>query len=385
MVLGSPIVSGVRVNIADSSAAAQPTVTPQPSIISTGPASLGATTSAESFNTDTTLFPKSVATKTVRSAASGSSLSPAQRTSAKALETTSLVNGRVVSPSFFYTKPMHVSCKPFLHTLRHMKRILNGEIEWGPWTGLPKSVWDEAVLYIRDTVENLEYDWQQQEARVYSFWKVCFSFKCTEDGVMLPHPRSELGDKWDPNLCAHMLGCECYATLGQPAIPAGDPIGLNPLHEFQDAINRIPESVRERSPGWEWLVDFGIAQHQGQTLGFTTGDNAVNIAPSGEPPYYLEFPEEGPPQSRYSDTFMKDLFDFEKWDMDQTIYETRQKDMRHFFGFWGGNWNNGNGGAGGAGGVLGRRDIKLPSLSGRVSGTDDDNTLQTTNGEPLRS
>ncbi|KAF3282764.1 hypothetical protein TWF970_001502 [Orbilia oligospora] len=241
---------------------------------------------------------------------------------------TSVLNERVISPSFFYASPLEVQCSEYDTTMDRLEMIISGEIPYNPRSGIPSSEWAAAVREFREVVENLEHMWDSQWLIINKYRYCCLILLCNESGDIIPNPnppnpprtRCETG-AWEPKKCTYLIGCGCVTELGQPDIQAGDPLAMTPIEQFQDAINRIPGRIRRYHPTWEWTVAPVVATHPGQTLGFARGGargaGAVNVAPSGEPPFYLEFPEEGSPRGAQSDSFMNTFFDFGRWDQDR--------------------------------------------------------------------
>ncbi|KAF3213759.1 hypothetical protein TWF106_009415 [Orbilia oligospora] len=235
-----------------------------------------------------------------------------------------VLNERVISPSFFYASPLEVKCCEHDTTLDRMQKVVNGEIPYNPESGIPPFEWEATVREFREVVENLEHMWDSQRLIINRYRYCCLILLCNERGDIIPNPnppdpprmRCDTG-VWGPKKCTYLIGCACVADLGQPDIQAGDPLAMTPIEQFQDAINRIPARIRGYHPRWEWTVAPVVATHPGQTLSFAQRSaRAVNVAPSGEPPFYLEFPAEGSPRVAQSDSFIDTLFDFGRWDQD---------------------------------------------------------------------
>ncbi|KAF3140241.1 hypothetical protein TWF703_003114 [Orbilia oligospora] len=267
VVLASPLPSS---SFAASKTTTYTLATARPLTTTTNPTSVRFISTVP-FSSSTSPTSKALKTKTLGPTIPKIQISRISKYPSGPLET-SVLNERVISPSFFYASPLEVKCGEYDTTMDRLQKIINGEIPYNPSSGIPPSEWAAAVREFREVVENLEYMWDS---------------------------------------------CACVAELGQPDIQAGGPLAMTPIEQFQDAINRIPGRIRRYHPTWEWIVAPVVATHPGQTLGFAREDaGAVNVAPSGEPPFYLEFPEEGPPRGTQSDSFIDTLFDFGRWDQD---------------------------------------------------------------------
>ncbi|RVD81054.1 uncharacterized protein DFL_008932 [Arthrobotrys flagrans] len=199
-----------------------------------------------------TLTPKVTTTKTLDSMVPGI-IGTTSKSSPDTLETSTL-NQRVVDPSFFYVGRMHIRCKSIDGTLRQMERIVTRQTPWDLASGIPQAQWEATIELFKDIVDT--------------------------QGAFQPEVD--------------------LATV------------MSPIQEFQNAIDRIPAGIRAFNPGWEWLVDPLIATVPGQRLGFTPPPDGLNVAPLGEPPYFLEFVRENPYHDE--EASVNGLFDSGKWD-----------------------------------------------------------------------
>ncbi|KAK6516364.1 hypothetical protein TWF506_006273 [Arthrobotrys conoides] len=291
------------------------------SAASTVPTSLESTSTASHIG-DTTLTPN--ITKTTTLDFTLSEVISTSKPVPKASET-SILNNRVVDPSFFYVSPMAVYCSPYEFTIRRLQGFVSGEIPYSPATGIPQPDWAAAVEQYREIVERTEEYGQDRFRRIAELQGCCSAYHCNQNGRLVPSPNpprdrgdtyNYCGGAWETLRCIYML-----TRLGQPVIQAGTPLATTPIHEFQEAIDRIPESVRVFNPTWEWQVAPALATHIGQRLSFRQGGRGENIAPSGEPPFYLGFMEGQPPHNPQPNPFMDSLFDFGRWDQDQEARE----------------------------------------------------------------
>ncbi|KAF3159397.1 hypothetical protein TWF225_011162 [Orbilia oligospora] len=314
VVLASPLPSS---SFAASKTTTYTLATARPLTTTTNPTSVRFISTIP-FSSSTSPTSKALKTKTLGPTIPKIQISRISKYPSGPLET-SVLNERVISPSFFYASPLEVKCGEYDTTMDRLQKIINGEISYNPSSGIPPSEWAAAVREFREVVENLEYMWDSQLLMINRYRYCCLILLCNESGDIIPNPnppnpprtRCDTG-AWEPRKCTYLI-----AELGQPDIQAGGPLAMTPIEQFQDAINRIPGRIRRYHPTWEWIVAPVVATHPGQTLGFAREDaGAVNVAPSGEPPFYLEFPEEGPPRGTQSDSFIDTLFDFGRWDQD---------------------------------------------------------------------
>ncbi|KAK6509086.1 hypothetical protein TWF481_003849 [Arthrobotrys musiformis] len=266
------------------------------------------------------------------------------------------IGGRIVDPSFFYTSPMVVICPDAFVVMQRYEDVGNGVMQWSAESGMPQSEWARTVRLMRTMVDHLD---ARGSGVVRGTILCCESLLCNENGQIIPNPNSvdcQRMSAWDPARCTYISGCYCYAQLGQPlAVAEGHHIPT--LRHYQEAIDRIPESVRAMNQFWTWTVDPRIARYQGQALGFTP-QVGVNVAAAGDPPFYLEFAEDGRPRpNNYGPGNSDEFFDFGKWDDDQF---SKQRS-----GF--NRWDRDFGGSEGSGGIgAKKRDVLPQGVTGEV-------------------
>ncbi|KAK6524495.1 hypothetical protein TWF281_011402 [Arthrobotrys megalospora] len=137
--------------------------------------------------------------------------------------------------------------------------------------------------------------------------KVC---GCDEGGAIIPRDfdSSRKCKQWQADRCSVVFACYCMAELIQPtAIP-----GEASLQEYQDALNRIPQTVRNGNPNYFWRMH-GLGGRPWDVIAWEPSDfdrmvrgppRRVIDAPPGlydagwrrDEPFYLSGPE--PTRSR---------------------------------------------------------------------------------------
>ncbi|KAK6532640.1 hypothetical protein TWF281_006821 [Arthrobotrys megalospora] len=118
--------------------------------------------------------------------------------------------------------------------------------------------------------ENLTGDDIPKEKRItkiLSYHKHCRRCICTAEGKMIysTSRTSHCTSQFYADRCTYLYRCFCTAQLEVPSpLDLSDP--LNTLENFRDAINQIPETVRNDNHDWTWEVPAHLREYPGQRL-----------------------------------------------------------------------------------------------------------------------
>ncbi|EGX44615.1 hypothetical protein AOL_s00188g283 [Orbilia oligospora ATCC 24927] len=177
---------------------------------------------------------------TIRTSSSKSSEPPTKTIAVEEVTKTSPEEARrrvkkVISPSFFYKQGRaRVKCASpkVVYNIDPHENVVGFPLDkWPHWRVLfphPPDGWAE--------IEHFQLDCSRH----------C---KCNEHGGVELRPKlGGCSSKFKADKCAVALGCYCTAVLVQPTanIPGAT------LADFQDAIDRIPETIRNDNPYYWW-------------------------------------------------------------------------------------------------------------------------------------
>ncbi|KAK6519721.1 hypothetical protein TWF506_000021 [Arthrobotrys conoides] len=148
-----------------------------------------------------------------------------------------------VGPSFFYkNNNMVIQCAPPSKVLDITPRENALNFPYDRW---PR--WRKEYVYMSRALSDIKRN--QRRCRG--------SCACNEDGSLIP---KDLGGgrlshgcskQWKADRCIVVFGCYCTAVLVQP--PAGDDPAS--LREYQAALDRIPQTVRNDNQGYYWNMN----------------------------------------------------------------------------------------------------------------------------------
>ncbi|KAK6348202.1 hypothetical protein TWF718_006012 [Orbilia javanica] len=116
-------------------------------------------------------------------------------------------------------------------------------------------------------------DFSSVERYIYQRQHRCRACRCDEDGKMIPSEIISCRSPLTVLKCMIIMGCYCIANLVQPP-----PIEGATLSDYQQVLDRIPRTVRNRDRYYRWLF-------AGNSLGFRTDD--LEFAPLGNGPLYI--------------------------------------------------------------------------------------------------
>ncbi|KAK6510236.1 hypothetical protein TWF481_004952 [Arthrobotrys musiformis] len=74
---------------------------------------------------------------------------------------------------------------------------------------------------------------------------------CGEEGQILPRPNTSCGSQRVADRCSAVFACYCTAELIQPIANMADFPGAT-REDFQNALNRIPETIQNDNPHYYW-------------------------------------------------------------------------------------------------------------------------------------
>ncbi|KAK6517699.1 hypothetical protein TWF506_004881 [Arthrobotrys conoides] len=291
--------------------------------------------------------------------------------------------GNELGPQFFYESPPSVKCWP-IDTI-----ISGGGRAPGSWPKLPPRKGVDAKRYeaSRPDFKRLIRLRGRKVVRgdVAKTLRKCHLCLCDPNNPEMGIYPQVYTTKLPPINCAdyqaakckHWYGCVCWTDLGQPRpTTTGEP----DHGEWQRAINRIPQLVRQQNPDWMW-------QHYAEAVGFpeitfplgysaeademdAEGEDDDMWAPVAEQPLLLLGPDQLEPQGETADEHTA-----------QVESSTNQLERLHISsssggfhspgGQWGGDssgsspqggfggfhggWGWGDGGSGGGAGAVRRR------------------------------
>ncbi|KAK6531201.1 hypothetical protein TWF281_008024 [Arthrobotrys megalospora] len=243
-------------------------------------------------------------------------ITPELRTTPTALET-STPNARAVPPFFFYEGGMHIMCGPPQAALRTISGHLLGQIHADVDNlGISQRMWDSMLARLRNRYHfggGQPAEQERDEAELAARQQECVqNCKCDGEGRIIHNERSL-------NCLIRPQAVRCailFAVLGQPRL-SGGPAG-NSLADFQQGIDRIPDTVRydRRNFGWIWNGDRRLPGSRGRGLTFSTPDSRrVNVDDfatytdrTSEPPFYLYGPNDNPGNGDWEEELTRPLF-----------------------------------------------------------------------------
>ncbi|KAF3212705.1 hypothetical protein TWF191_010448 [Orbilia oligospora] len=210
---------------------------------------------------------------------------------------TSPYEKRVLQPSYFYEGGWRINCAiPDAGYNLIMDYTVNRVIpDLNAWS-ISLNDWEHIMSEYRPRFEVHQTPEIKaaEKAKIAQRQVLCSACRCTEEGRITSAGPYQY---WCPTRikaarCGLLYACFCTATLGQPQLPENVE-----YQEVQDALNRIPNTVRaDRSNvGWTWQVDPRIAQFVGHRMTYSNIDPAfINIdyrmMPAPEPTDPIQTP-----------------------------------------------------------------------------------------------
>ncbi|KAK6355667.1 hypothetical protein TWF718_000060 [Orbilia javanica] len=198
--------------------------------------------------------------------------------------------------------------------------------------------------------------------------EACLACRCDDNGALIARYAVHLRGKGPcttqqaADRCAVVFACHCAAILAQPRATH---VGAT-IEQYQDAINRIPGSVRMEmgNPYWRWRMH-GLDPAPGQTMGWTRDFSEVlaEIASGQEDRVLLDDVVDDPVPEPVPEVYRDPRF--HEGDLEGPEPEFT---WHHYFGP---NYGPGSGSGSGPGGILKRRAVDGggPSPSGNISTT----------------
>ncbi|KAF3095935.1 hypothetical protein TWF102_002245 [Orbilia oligospora] len=176
-----------------------------------------------------------------------------------------------VHPSFFYkNNKLRIMCAPSL-------KVLDIEPHENP-VNFPYEHWPHwKKEYVDKSRARVDIEVRQSVCRG--------SCTCDENGAIIPRDHGRIhpcGRQWQADRCSVVLGCWCTAVLVQAVV------GENraSIEEYQAALNRIPQTVRNDNQGYFWRMNgLGLRPWDTMTWEPSEMDRMLTIPP---PPQALE-------------------------------------------------------------------------------------------------
>ncbi|KAF3282076.1 hypothetical protein TWF970_002017 [Orbilia oligospora] len=155
-----------------------------------------------------------------------------------------------VHPSFFYkNNKMRIMCAP-------SSKVLDIEPHENP-VNFPYEHWPRwRKEYVDISRARVDIEVRQSVCRG--------SCTCDENGAIIPRDHGRIhpcGRQWQADRCSVVLGCWCTAVLVQAVVGENQAS----IEEYQAALNRIPQTVRNDNQGYFWRMN-GLGLRAWDTL-----------------------------------------------------------------------------------------------------------------------
>ncbi|KAK6510254.1 hypothetical protein TWF481_004971 [Arthrobotrys musiformis] len=177
-----------------------------------------------------------------------------------------------ISPSFFYMNGRaRVKCAS-PKVAYHITPYVNP-------AGFPLEKWPEwKELYPHEPD-----GWVEIESYQLACSGAC---NCNEDGKIVPRTNTNsCGSQRQADRCSVVFACYCTAVLVQPIANMAAFPGAT-RDDFQDAINRIPETIRNDNPHYWWQMHgLAVPRRPWDFMGWARGPA---VRPTDQPPPWLD-------------------------------------------------------------------------------------------------
>ncbi|KAK6530606.1 hypothetical protein TWF281_007446 [Arthrobotrys megalospora] len=157
--------------------------------------------------------------------------------------------GDEIGPELFYKARIKVKCSAERVAYERRPHGNHHSIEYEDWPDWP-SLGTRLEVY----------------GMIRSRQWACTSCRCDENGAVVSIGKTGCKSQQAADRCAIIFACYCWAQLTQPEATH---VGAT-AQQYQDAINRIPGSIREdyRNRHWRWNMN-GLNPEPGQTMRWT--------------------------------------------------------------------------------------------------------------------